>query len=79
MTYMYVSNRSLSIPGEQPGLLDNYADMLPPTPRIVDPVNPANNVYLSGVGPDPYEVGDSNWGTFKRKVAKGIDLTQHPA
>lgn len=74
----YVSNLSLSIPGAQPSLLERYADMLPPTPRIVDPVNPANNVYLSGVGPDPYEVGDNDWGTFKKKVAGGIDLTQHP-
>lgn len=75
---MHVSNLSLSIPGEQPSLLRSYKDMLPPTPRIVDPVNPTNNVYLSGVGPDPYEVGDSDWGTFKKKVANGIDLTQSP-
>ena len=62
---------SLSIPGAQQSLLDSYmhADMLPAKPRIIDPVNPANNVYLSGVGPDPYEVGVNDWGTFKRKVA----------
>jgi hypothetical protein len=52
--------------------------MLPVTPCIVDPVNPANNVYLSGVGPDPYEVAANNdWGTFKMKAAT-IDLTIHP-
>lgn len=43
------------IPDTERGLHDRYADMLPVTPCIVDPVNPANNVYLSGVGPDPYE------------------------
>ena len=69
---------SLSIPGAQQGLLHSYEDMLPATPRIVDPVNPANNVYLSGVGPDPYGIGDNDWGTFKGKVANGIDLTKYP-
>ena len=73
-----VLNLSLSIPGAQPSFLERYADMLPSLPRIIDPVNPANNVYLSGVGPDPYQVGDNDWGTFKSKVADGIDLTQHP-
>ena len=72
----FKSYNSLSIPGAQPDL-HNYADMLPAIPRIIDPVNLANNVYLSGVGPDPYEVGVNDWGTFKRKVAT-IDLTIHP-
>jgi hypothetical protein len=26
-----------------------YRDLLPSRPRIIDPANPANNIYLSGV------------------------------
>ena len=75
---VYYYSLRVPIPDTERGLHDRYADMLPDAPRIVDPVNPANNVYLSGVGPDPYEVGTNNdWGTFKRKAAT-IDLTIHP-
>ena len=73
---MYVY--SLSILGADQNLVGRYAGLLPPTPRIIDPVNPANNVYLSGVGPDPYQVGDNDWGTLKWKVDEDIDLTKHP-
>ena len=73
----FKSCNSLPIPGAEKTLHDRYAGLLPATPRIIDPINPANNVYLSGVGPDPYQVGDNDWGTFKRMAAT-IDLTVHP-
>ena len=45
------------------------------TPRLVDPANPANNVYLSGIGPYPrrkkaseYDLGDGDWSQFVSKV-----------
>lgn len=64
---------SLSIPGGDQRLKTTYADLLPPTPRIIDPVNPANNMYLSGVGPVDYGPGDGKWSVFAKKV-NSIDL-----
>ena len=43
-------------------------------PVIVDPANPTNNLYKSGVGPDPYGPGGGKWGRFREKV-RAIDLT----
>lgn len=43
-----------------------YKDLIPDCPRIIDPVNPANNLYLSGV-----KGGDrkNKWAAFKENVA----------
>ena len=65
---------SLSIPGAREVLRLTYADLLPDKPRIVDPVNPSNNVYLSGVGPVTYGPGDGKWDIFARRVGT-IDLS----
>ena len=56
-------------PGDYPRLFPSSP------PRLVDPANPANNVYLSGIGPYPpkerardYECGDGDWSQFVEKV-----------
>ena len=54
----------------------DYPTLFPSsTPRLVDPANPANNVYQSGIGPYPpkkrpcdYERGDGDWSQFVDKV-----------
>ena len=51
------------------------SDLLPPCPRIVDPVNPANNVYLSGVGKNYVAVDDQEkWRMLREKISK-INIT----
>ena len=51
-----------------------------PQPYILDPANPFNNMYKSGVGPyDPnshfceYAPGNGKWGPFVAKV-RSLDL-----
>ena len=44
-----------------------YSDLLPPKPRIVDPVNPANNVFLSGIG-GKKRLNQNKWGIFAAKI-----------
>ena len=54
----------------------DYPTLFPPnTPRLVDPANPANNVYRSGIGSYPpndrshdYDLGDGDWSEFARKI-----------
>lgn len=37
---------------------------------MIDPVNPTNNVYLNGVGPDPYGAeGEGKWRMLKEKIS----------
>ncbi len=67
---------SLSIPGANEDLTQTFEDLLPDKPRIIDPVNPCNNLYLSGVGPviTSAERRERNkWGIFARNVDT-IDL-----
>ena len=47
-------------------LQDMYSDLLPDPPRIIDPINPANNLYLSGVF--RCEKERNKWEPFMRKV-----------
>ena len=58
---------SLAIPGADQDVLRKYSDLLPPKPRIVDPVNPANNVFLSGVGPIKRR-HQNKWDIFAAKI-----------
>lgn len=52
-----------------------YSRLLPDCPRIVDPANPANNVYLSGIGPSPYGArGEGKWEKIAAKISS-LDLT----
>ena len=44
-----------------------YKDLLLPCPRIIDPQNPANNLYISGVRRSKKE--ENNWTPFAQKVA----------
>lgn len=54
----------------------DYPSLFPrQCPRLVDPANPANNVYESGIGPYPandrsekYEYGNGDWVTFAAKI-----------
>lgn len=45
-------------------LQTNYSDLLPPCPRIIDPGNPANNLYLSGI-----KGKENKWTLFARNIA----------
>ena len=61
----------------------DYPDLFPQCiPRIVDPANPANNLYETGIGrhyPNnkcrDYEAGDGDWRSFKEKI-ETLDLTK---
>ena len=53
----------------------NYPSLLPSRPRVVDPANPANNVWITGLKsykrgevPSDYEPGDGNSTVLKRKI-----------
>ena len=53
----------------------DYTELLPSRPRIVDPANPANNVWQSGIKgyqrgekPSDYEGGDGNSSVLKRYI-----------
>nr|CAC82934.1 putative (2-5)A-2 synthetase [Suberites domuncula] len=61
------------------------------TPRLIDPANPANNVYQSGIGSYPKnqrshdyaDCGDGDWSDFERKVEqfdleKSVQEIQEP-
>ena len=66
---------SLTIPGAP--IFDYFQDLLPKTPRIIDPGNPSNNLYKSGVG--PVNDGDgSRWKIFTRKLPT-FDITETPS
>ncbi len=52
----------------------DYSDLLPSRPRVLDPANPANNVWKTGLRdykpgerPSDYEPGDGN-----RRVLKSL-------
>ena len=56
--------------------------IMPHPPRILDPANPANNLYISGVGSySPYQhcgeymVGDGNW-TVLARLIDSLDLSK---
>jgi len=60
----------------------DYPNLLPAHPRIVDPANPANDLYETGISsyrPNEracdYEPGDGDWTMFKRKIGT-LDLTK---
>jgi hypothetical protein len=55
---------------------------MPRPPRILDPANPANNLYISGVDSySPYQhcgeyvVGDGNW-TLLARLIDSLDLSK---
>ena len=59
-----------------------YPNLLPSRPRIVDPANPANNVWVSGLRRfkpnekiSDYEPGDGN-SALLRRLIHTIDLSQ---
>ena len=63
-------------------LIKDYDDLLPDLPRIVDPANPTNNLYMTGISsyrPNDrardYEPGDGDWTLFKRYIDT-LDLTK---
>ena len=60
----------------------DYPNLLPACPRIIDPANPANNLYRTGISsyrPNEkacdYEPGDGNWTVLKRNIGT-LDLTR---
>lgn len=69
---------SLSVPGTDMGLQRKYKDLLPSQPRIIDPANPANNLYLSGVKKSDEP---KRWTPFATNVAHlniGRDVMKKP-
>lgn len=63
----------------------DYPNLLPARPRIIDPANPANNLYITGISsyrPNEracdYGPGDGNWTVFKREIGT-LDLTKKVA
>ncbi|XP_064392091.1 2'-5'-oligoadenylate synthase-like protein 2 [Halichondria panicea] len=70
------NHRTMNIYWENYYNARDYPTLFPSsTPRLVDPANPANNVYQSGIGPYPpkkrpcdYERGDGDWSQFVDKV-----------
>ena len=57
----------------------DYPNLLPSRPRIVDPPNPANNVWITGVGRyqprSDYELQDGNTARLKSLIHT-IDLSK---
>ena len=60
----------------------DYAGLLPARPRIVDPANPTNNLYETGISSysknqraRDYEPGDGDWTLFKMYIGT-LDLTK---
>lgn len=65
------SHHSLIVPGSNMELREKYKSLLPPPPRIIDPVNPSNNLYISGIRRS--KKGENGWCDFGRKVDE-LDL-----
>ena len=61
---------SLTVKESNLKLQKEYEDLIPNSPRIIDPVNPANNLYLSGI-----KGGDrrNKWAAFKANVV-GLNI-----
>ena len=62
--------------------MDRFPSLVPRQPYIIDPANPANNVwysgfkgYLRGEKPNDYEPGDGNSTVLKRYI-DSIDLSK---
>ena len=62
--------------------VDSYPSLVPREPYIIDPANPANNVWYSGFKgyrrgekPNDYEPGDGNSTVLKRYI-DSIDLSK---
>ena len=62
--------------------VDRYSSLVPRRPYIIDPANPANNVWYSGFKgyhrgekPNDYEPGDGNSTVLKRYI-DSIDLSK---
>ena len=58
---------SLLVPGSKREVCETYKDLLPDCPRIIDPVNPGNNLYLSGIKKSKEE---NRWTPFARNIAQ---------
>ena len=59
---------------------EEYPQLLPDPPCIVDPANPANNLYTTGINRCPPKErdkpgGDGNWTRFKGQIGS-LDLTK---
>ena len=72
-THTHTHTFSLLIPGADSEIRETYSDLLPEPPCIIDPVNPSNNVYLSGVNRDEHNP-DHRWATFAQEI-DSLDLT----
>ena len=62
--------------------LASYQSIIPSCPRIIDPANPSNNLYQTGIGKyypnskaSDYEEGDGDWTLLVRYI-DSIDLTK---
>ena len=58
----------------------HYDENVDSVPRLLDPANPYNNMYHTGIGPcntrtSDYEEGDGNWALLVAYIDT-VDLTQ---
>lgn len=80
---MVYNHKTIDIYWEQCYSLRQYPSLVAPRPpRILDPANPANNLYFSGVGHygsyewrGEYDPGDGDWSVFVRNV-QTLDLSK---
>lgn len=65
---------SLVVPAPEPyaSIRETYKDLLPPCPRIPDPINPSKNLFHSGIY--GVEQGRKKWASFIEKIDK-LDLS----
>ena len=78
---MYI--RICSVYWEHYYSLGHYRSVVPSSvPRIIDPANPSNNLYDTGIGyycanekSCDFEQGDGDWTAFKKKIHT-VDLTK---
>ena len=79
---MYINSTTFSVYWETYYKRRDYPDLLPSRPRIIDPANPSNNLYETGIcsyrsnqRASDYEPGDGDWTVFKMNIGT-LDLTK---
>jgi hypothetical protein len=80
---MLLNHKTLDVYWEHYYSLGHYRSVVPSSvPRIIDPANPSNNLYDTGIGyycanekSCDFEQGDGDWTAFKKKIHT-VDLTK---
>ena len=72
MTLFHYFSLSVPVPEPYDSIRETYKDLLPQRPRIPDPINPAKNLYHSGIYGK--EQGREKWASFVEMIDK-LDLS----